>query len=446
MQSVSKMNKLYSSHFSITEDGSLAMDGLSLTGIGRQFGMPCYVMSAEAIRENCRACMAAMKHSFGDRFRVSYASKALCAGFMYRILQQEGLCADVVSAGELYTALKAGFPAEKLHFNGNNKTPEEIEFALDKGVGAFVIDSHGEIGLLEQGSARRGKKTPVYIRVKPGVEAHTHAYISTGQNDSKFGFGICDGAAMAAVRSVLACPHLELRGLHCHIGSQIFVSEPFRLAASVMVEFMDAVRTATGVTLPDLILGGGFGIRYMPEDCPPPVSEFIGAMAQGLRESCERLQYPVPFVGIEPGRFIAGPAGVTLYTVGDIKAIRDGSTYVAVDGGMADNPRFALYQADYWVTVANRAGEDADGVYTVAGKCCESGDLITRDKPMQKPVTGDTLCVFATGAYNYSMASNYNCICRPPVVLVEDGAARAVVRRQTFADLTACEIGCEEDK
>jgi len=338
---------LYSSHFSYLPDGSLAMDGLPLVQIAGDFGTPCYVMSAEAVRENCRAVISAMAERFGNRYRVSFASKALCAGFVYQILQQEGMCADVVSAGELYVALKAGFPAEKLHFNGNNKTPAEIEYALDRGIGAFVIDSHGEIPLLEAGCARRGTRMPVYIRVKPGVEAHTHAYISTGQNDSKFGFGICDGEALAAVRAVLECPHLELKGLHCHIGSQILVAEPFNLAAQVMVGFMNEIRGCCGVTLEELILGGGFGIRYMPEDKPLPSSDFVNAMADGLEEACRKYNYPMPLVGVEPGRSIVGDAGVTLYTVGDIKDIRDGGTYVAVDGGMADNPRFALYQADY---------------------------------------------------------------------------------------------------
>lgn len=438
------MNELYSPHFSVSESGILAMDGLRLPDIAKQFGTPCYVVSADVIRENCRNCMDAMAARFGGRFRVSYASKALCAGFVYRILQEEGLCADVVSAGELYTALRAGFPAEKLHFNGNNKTAAEIDYALDCGIGAFVIDSHGEIPVLEAGCAHRGIRMPVYIRVKPGVEAHTHAYISTGQNDSKFGFGAFDGEAMAAVRAVLECPHLELCGLHCHIGSQIMVAEPFKLAASVMVEFMDRIRRECGITLPGLILGGGFGIRYMPDDKPLPVSDFVNAMADGLEETCARLGYPMPFVGIEPGRSIVGDAGVTLYTVGDIKAIRDGGTYVAVDGGMTDNPRFALYQSDYWAVVADRAAEPACGSYSIAGKCCESGDLITKDKPLQEPHTGDTLCVFATGAYNFSMASNYNCICRPPVVLVDHGTARIAVRRQTFADLTACDLSAEE--
>lgn len=444
MQLVSKMNELYSSRFSYLDDGSLAMDGLPLTGIARQFGTPCYVMSGDAVRENCRTFRTAMTARFGDRYRVSYASKALCAGFVYRILEQEGLCADVVSAGELYTALRAGFPAEKLHFNGNNKTPAEIDYALDCRIGAFVIDSHGEIPLLEAGACARGITVPVYVRVKPGVEAHTHAYISTGQNDSKFGFGAFDGEALAAVKEILACPHLELRGLHCHIGSQILVAEPFKLAASVMVEFMDTLRRECGVTLPDLILGGGFGIRYMPEDQPLPVTDFVNAMADGLREACTRLDYPMPFVGIEPGRSLVGSAGITLYTVGDIKRIQDGGTYVAVDGGMADNPRFALYQADYWAVIADRAASAPSGSYTIAGKCCESGDLITKNKPLQEPRMGDTLCVFATGAYNYSMASNYNCICRPPVVLVEDGTASVAVRRQSFEDLTACDLCTKE--
>ena len=242
----------------------------------------------------------------------------------------------------------------------------------------------------------------------------------------------------------LRFPHILLTGLHCHIGSQIMVAEPFKLAASVMVEFMDRIRRECGITLPGLILGGGFGIRYMPDDKPLPVSDFVNAMADGLEETCARLGYPMPFVGIEPGRSIVGDAGVTLYTVGDIKAIRDGGTYVAVDGGMTDNPRFALYQSDYWAVVADRAAEPACGSYSIAGKCCESGDLITKDKPLQEPHTGDTLCVFATGAYNFSMASNYNCICRPPVVLVDHGTARIAVRRQTFADLTACDLSAEE--
>ena len=432
--------ELYSEHFSVDEVGKLRMDGVDLTEVARRFGTPAYVISEEAVRSQCRAFMEAMRREFGGNFKVAYASKALCAGFLYRILQSEGLNADVVSGGELYTALHAGFPAQHLHFHGNNKTDDELAFAVEKGIGSIVIDGFDEIERLDAICALMNKRARVLLRVKPGVDAHTHEFISTGHSDCKFGFGIEDGAVFAAARALLGCTHLDFRGLHCHIGSQVFLKEPFGVAAEVMVALFARLQTEYGCKLEELILGGGFGVKYMPEDRPVPVDEMVGFLGQAVRQSCQKHGIPVPEVVIEPGRAIVCAAGVSLYTIGSIKSAPNSRTYVSVDGGMSDNPRFALYQAQYDACIAGKAAAEKTELVTIAGKCCESGDMITRDIYLQPAQRGDVLCVFATGAYTYSMASNYNRLLRPPIVLISGGEPRLVVRRETYEDLVRCEL------
>lgn len=425
---------LFSEHFSVNAQGHLALDGLDLVGAAQEFGTPAYVISEDAVRGQCRAYMQAMKDAFGDRFKVSYASKALCAKFIYPIVQSEGLHADVVSGGELYTAMQAGFPASKLHFHGNNKSDDELRQAVDCGIGAVIIDCMDEIGRLNAICGQRRRRIPVLLRIKPGVDAHTHEFISTGHNDCKFGFGIEDGQAYEAARLLRGCEWLDFCGLHCHIGSQVFLKEPFGVAADVMIRLLAELRRG-GFDLRELILGGGFGVRYMPEDRPVPVSEMVSYLGDAVRQSCRMYDTPLPEIVVEPGRSIVCTAGVTLYTVGSVKAVPGARTYVAVDGGMPDNPRFALYQAQYDACIANKAAQEKSEIVTIAGKCCESGDLLGRDMHLQPAQRGDVLCVFSTGAYTYSMASNYNRLPRPPVVLVSGGRAQVAVRRESYADL-----------
>lgn len=427
-------DSLFSEHFSISGQGHLTLDGLDLVAAAQEFGTPAYVISEAAVRQQCRAYMQAMKRVFGENFKVSYASKALCARFIYPIIQSEGLHADVVSGGELYTALKAGFPASNLHFHGNNKSDAELRQAVECGIGAVVIDCLDEIERLNAICVEKERQMPVLLRVKPGVDAHTHEFISTGHNDCKFGFGIEDGQVYEAARLLRACRGLDFCGLHCHIGSQVFLKEPFGVAADVMIRLLAELRR-DGYNLRELILGGGFGVKYMPEDKPVPVSEMVEYLGKAVRESCQKYDTPVPEIVIEPGRSIVSAAGVTLYTVGSVKPVPGARTYVAIDGGMPDNPRFALYQACYDACIANKAAQAKTDVVTIAGKCCESGDLLGRDMKLQPAQRGDVLCVFSTGAYTYSMASNYNRLPRPPIVLVSGGRGRVVVRRESYEDL-----------
>jgi len=429
------MEQIYSDHFSVGKDGHLHLDGVDLVQTAKEFGTPAYVMSDACLRENCRSFTSAMRRNFGERFKVAYASKALSAGFIYKILAEEGVHADVVSGGEMYTALKAGFNPKNLHFHGNNKVDSELEMAVSCGIGSIIIDNFEEITRLERISATHNVKQRVLLRVKPGIEAHTHEFIQTGQNDSKFGYGIADGEAMRLIRHILEQPHLDFKGIHCHIGSQIFDTEPFAHTAHVMFSFFCKIEHDLGITMDELIIGGGFGIKYMPSDHPGAVAAKIDEIGTALKQVAHENGRELPEIVIEPGRSMVGAAGCTLYTVGGVRDIVGARSYVSIDGGMPDNPRFALYQAEYDAAVANRANAPRDKVQTIAGRCCESGDLIARDLNFQTAQAGDTLCVFATGAYNYSMASNYNRLPRPPILLVKDGKVQTVVRRESYDDL-----------
>lgn len=418
----------------INERGHLEIGGVDTVELVRRFGTPLYVMDEAYIRQQCRLYVKSFQAS-GLPFQVAYASKAFSTMAMCRLVHEEGLALDVVSAGELYTALKAGFPAEKIHFHGNNKTPAEIELALEAGIGSFVIDNFTEIDLLNALAQEKGLQVNVLIRVTPGVEAHTHEYIQTGQVDSKFGFDLASGQAMEAVRRILDKPALQLKGFHCHIGSQIFDVRGFEAAVERMGQFMHDVRRQLGYTARVLNMGGGFGIRYTEEDMPLPIPVYVEALTKAVKSTFDALAYPYPEIHVEPGRSIVGEAGTTLYTVGTMKTVPGVRTYVAVDGGMTDNPRPALYQARYEAMLANKAAAERTDVVSVAGKCCESGDMLIWDVRLPKVEVGDILAVFCTGAYNYSMASNYNRIGRPAVVFVKDGQADLVVERESLDDL-----------
>ena len=425
--------------FEVNEAGHLAVGGCDTVELARAYGTPLYVMDENAVRRNCGLYRDALWECTGGRGMALYASKAFCCKEVCRIAAEEGMGLDVVSGGEIATARAAGFPAERVFFHGNNKTRAEIDLALEYGVGRFVADNLEELGRLQRAAQEKGTVARVLLRVKPGVEAHTHAFIKTGQIDSKFGFALSTGEAREAAERALSLPNVELMGLHCHIGSQIFEIAPFLLAAERLLGLRKEIYRETGRSLPEMNLGGGYGIRYVEGDDPIPYGKELHAVAETVARRCAEDGMETPFLYLEPGRSIVGDAGLTLYEVGSVKTIPGVRSYVAVDGGMTDNPRYALYQAAYTAVVANKAAGPADFCATLAGKCCESGDLLQENAWIQKPEEGDLLAVLCTGAYNYSMASNYNRIPRPAVVMVRDGKARVIVRRETYEDLLRCD-------
>lgn len=424
-----------SDHLQINEQGNLSIGGCDTVRLAEQFGTPLYVMDENQIRSNCRSYQSSFEKHYRGRGMTVYASKAFNCKAICRIIEEEGLGLDVASGGELYTAIQAGFPAERIHFHGNNKTEQEIRLALDYEIGHFIADNLTELQTIDRLAKEAGKVAHVSLRVKPGIDAHTHSFIQTGQIDSKFGFALETGEAMEAVEAALTFRNIDLKGVHCHIGSQIFESAPFVLAAEVMLQFIADIKAKTGVEIEELNLGGGFGIHYAKDDAPLPYDQYMELVSAAVFRKCEELGLKVPFIFIEPGRSMVGEAGITLYHIGGIKHIPDIRTYVSIDGGMTDNPRYILYQAKYTALIANKAGQPAKTKVTIAGKCCESGDLIQEDAMIQEPQVGDVLAVLSTGAYNYSMASNYNRNPRPAVVMVKDGNPRVVIRRESYEDL-----------
>ena len=422
-------------NIAINEKGHLTFAGQDTVALAQKYGTPLYLLDENRIRERLRLYKDEMKACFGAESGPLFAGKSICFKGMYRIAREEGVGIDVVSPGELYTAKAAGFPMEKAFFHGNNKTDADIAFAMEAGVGFFVSDSKEELDQIEAQAKANGTVQNVLLRLSPGIDPHTFAAVNTGKVDSKFGFAIATGQAEEAVAHALSLPHVKLLGFHCHIGSQIFESKPFCDAASVMMRFMAKMANRFGVPFPILNLGGGFGVKYVEND---PVLDFksvIRAIAVHIRTLSDTLSVPMPRVFMEPGRSIVADAGMTLYTVGTVKTITGYKNYVSVDGGMPDNPRYALYGSKYTFYVANRAADEADFECTVAGRCCESGDLLGENVHLPRPVRGDTLAVAVTGAYNYAMASNYNRLPRPALVRLFDGENEVAVRRETYEDL-----------
>ncbi len=418
----------------VNKDGHLMLGGCDALELAKEFGTPLYVMEEDVIRGVCREYMRTVKTYKGGA-KVLYAGKAFMTTAICRLVESEGLGLDVVSEGEIRTAMNAGYDMSKTYLHGNNKTPGDLNIALEAGVGRVVIDSFAEIKLLSRIAKAHGKVQNVSVRIKPGIEAHTHDYIKTGQVDSKFGFGAADGQGMEAVKEILAEPSLNLIGLHCHIGSQIFELQPYRDAVDVMLSFLKSVRDETGFLFTEINFGGGYGIHYLKEDKPFKPGEYIEAMIEEMHRVCAEKDIPLPVFVIEPGRSIVGEAGTTLYTVGDIKHIPNIRTYVSVDGGMADNPRPALYQAKYTCALAGKMNEPDSTVVSIAGRTCESGDMLIWNATLPEAEAGDVMAVFSTGAYNYSMASNYNMLPHPAVVLVKNGKAELMTARQTCEDL-----------
>ena len=427
----------------INKNGHLVIGGIDAVKLAKQFGTPLYVMDEQYIRAMCRAYTKAIETEYEGRGLVLYASKAFSCLAIYKIVQAEGLGADIVSGGELYTADRAGFPMDKVCLHGNNKLTSELALALDRGVGLIVVDSYTELDKLDAMCAERGIIQDILLRVNPGVEAHTHRFIQTAKTDSKFGFALADGTAEKVTVYALGKKNLRLTGYHCHIGSQIFEKQSFAIAAEKLLTFMNEMRRRHGFTATALNLGGGYGIWYTDEDAKYTVedyTDYLRTVIGAVKEHADALSYPRPYLYVEPGRSIVGEAGITLYTVGAIKDIPGVKKYVAVDGGMFENPRYALYQAKYTAVLAERANEPATEQVSIAGKCCESGDIICADVALPPAAVGDVLAVLSTGAYNYSMASNYNRNVIPPVVLVNGGAAEYIVRPQTYADLVRNDV------
>lgn len=430
---------MYTSDCLGNDNGMLTIGGVRVDNLVKEYGTPLYVLDEDTVRNNIRNFKKSLDENY-EKGMVLYASKALNCLELCRIANDEGIGLDCVSAGEIYTALTAGFPANKIYFHGNNKTEDELIYAIDNNIGVIIVDNYFELDSINEIAKQKGKKVKVMFRIKPGIDAHTHDFIRTGQIDSKFGFALENGEAYNAVKSTLDKENLKLIGLHCHIGSQIFDDQPFMEAARVMMKFYKQIKDEFSIELDQLNLGGGFAIKYLESDEHIGYDTYMKEVATIINDFCKENDLKVPMILIEPGRSVVGAAGITLYKCGSIKEIKHIRNYVAIDGGMGDNPRYALYESDYEVLIANKLNEKADYKATVAGKCCESGDLIQENVVMPKPEKGDIVAVLSTGAYNYSMASNYNRIPRPAMVMLKDKKSRVIIKRETFEDLVRNDI------
>ncbi|SOB94168.1 diaminopimelate decarboxylase [Ureibacillus xyleni] len=418
----------------INENGHLTIGGVDTVELANSYGTPLFVYDLELVRTRARGFIETFQ-KLGVKAEVAYASKAFSCVAMYQVAQEENLSLDVVSGGELYTAIKSGFPAERIHFHGNNKSYAELELAFDTKIGCIVVDNFYEIALLKEISEAKQQPMRILLRVTPGVEAHTHDFITTGQADSKFGFDLNNGQADEAFQKVSDHEYLQLLGLHCHIGSQIFETDGFSLAAEKLMQKIGEWNEKFNFQCTVLNLGGGFGIRYTEEDRPLEPQVYVEEMIKTVQAYCAQLNLTMPEIWIEPGRSLVGDAGTSLYTVGSRKTVPNIREYIAVDGGMSDNIRPALYDAKYEAVIANKANDEKVSTYTVAGKLCESGDKLIVDAPLQSAESGDILAIFCTGAYGYSMASNYNRVPRPAVVFVESGQHQLAIKRESYEDI-----------
>ena len=414
--------------------GHLEIGGCDVVDLAHEFGTPLFIYDEQTLRDQCRAYHSAFG-ALTDLYEIVYASKAFSCRAMAQLVAQEDLSLDVATGGELAAALAGRFPPARIYFHGNNKSPAEIEAGLDVGIGHFVVDSFEEIERLEAAAAARGRSQDVLVRVTPGVRPNTHDFVQTGQQDSKFGFGLADGRAAEAVRLLRDAPHLELVGVHAHIGSQIFELDSYQREVEVLFVAIDEWRREFGFACRVFNIGGGLGIRYTATDQPSSIAEFAQIAVTAVRRGAELHGLPMPRLFVEPGRSIAGKAAVTAYTVGTVKVIPGVRTYVAVDGGMSDNLRPMLYDSKYEALLANKVEQEATDVVTVAGKHCESGDVLVRDVHIAPPEPGDILVTPSTGAYGYAMANNYNAQPRPAVVLVGAGRARVIIERETWDDV-----------
>ncbi|HYK72183.1 MAG TPA: diaminopimelate decarboxylase [Pseudoneobacillus sp.] len=421
----------------------LEIGGVDTVELAEKYGTPLYVYDVALIRERARGFKTTFDN-LGIKAQVAYASKAFSTVAMVQLVHEEGLSLDVVSGGELYTALAADFPTDKIHFHGNNKSVEELEMALEHQIGCIVVDNFFELEQLVQLCEQKKTNTKILLRVTPGIEAHTHDYILTGQEDSKFGFDLQNGQAEKALKMALQFERLDVLGVHCHIGSQIFDTTGFILATQKIFEKLDQWKKDFGYTSKVLNLGGGFGIRYTSEDEPIPPSKYVEEIIMEVKRQVSNFNMDLPEIWIEPGRSLVADAGTTLYKIGSQKEVPNVRKYVAVDGGMSDNIRPALYQAKYEAVLANRPLDEVEEKVSISGKCCESGDMLIWDLPLPKAENNDILAVFCTGAYGYSMANNYNRIPRPPVIFVENGIVELVVKRETYEDLIRLDVSLKK--
>ncbi|MBR3838062.1 MAG: diaminopimelate decarboxylase [Clostridia bacterium] len=428
-------------NLSVTPDGRLLFAGRDLRDLADQYGTALYVMDEDRIRLMCRTYQKAMKEAFGENALPLYASKACSFKQIYRIMKEEKMGIDVVSPGEIYTAKEAGFDLSLAYYHSNNKSDEDIRFAMECGVGYFVVDNEEEVYAVSRIAWEMGLNQKVLLRITPGIDPHTYEEVATGKVDSKFGSAIETGQAMEITKKTLALQNVTLAGFHCHVGSQVFDSDVFIRSARVMVEFIAEVRKETGYLPFELDLGGGYGVRYVETDPVYSIEESILEVGRELKEMCRLYDLPLPQIHMEPGRSIVADAGLTLYTVGTVKRIPGYKNYVSVNGGMSDNPRFALYGSQYTVVLPEKMKEDCDFPCSVVGRCCESGDILQENVQLPASVTrGDLLAVLTTGAYNYSMASHYNRVLKLPVIMLAAGKDYVAVRRETFEDLTACDL------
>ena len=424
----------------INESGHLTFAGMDVLPLAEAYGTPLMLLDEDRIRENIRVYKKAMTEYFGEGSFPLFASKALCFKGVYRIAEEEGIGMDAVSVGELFTAEQAGFDLKKAYFHGNNKTDADIAYGVEHGVGTFVVDNEDELLALDKHLASVGKRQRILLRITPGIDPHTFKAVVTGSVDSKFGSPIATGQAEAITRLALFLKHIDLVGFHCHVGSQIFDHAPFVDAADIMLRFLALIRAETGFTATELNLGGGLGVRYVESHPHIDYAEVIGEMAAIIKLRAAEIGIDLPRMILEPGRSLVADAGMTLYTVGSVKSIPGYKNYVSIDGGMPDNPRFALYESPYTLYNASRAADKADFPCSVVGRCCESGDIIQEGVTLPKPIRGDIVAVAVTGAYNYSMASNYNRIPRPAILLLKGGKETLAVRRESNEDMIRNEV------
>lgn len=430
-------------NYDTNEKGQLIIGDVPAQELADQYGTPLYVYDVEKIRNNARAFVRTFEEN-GVTAQVAYASKAFSSVAMLQVAHQEGLSLDVVSEGELHTALEAAYPVDKIHMHGNNKSIRELEMAVENEIGCIVVDNFYEIELLQAILKEKNKQMDVLLRVTPGIEAHTHDYILTGQEDSKFGFDLTSGQAEEAFLKVQEDERIRMAGLHCHIGSQIFETSGFEMATRKLFTTLKEWRDQFNYEASVLNLGGGFGIQYTKEDQPLSLDQYAHALIKEVKQLSGQYDYPMPEIWIEPGRAIVGEAGTTIYTVGSIKEVPEVRTYVSVDGGMTDNIRPALYQAKYEAALIEKIDEPVEKDYSIAGKCCESGDMLIWDVALPKVEHGDRLAVFSTGAYGYAMANNYNRFQKAAVVFVENGHHQLVVRRESYQEMTRLDLSYEK--
>lgn len=437
---ITESQRFICENLSRNSQGELCLANIPLSGLAEKYGTPLYLYDESRIRERCRTYLGAAKRHLGDRTRVLYASKAASFKRLYEIMREEGMGIDVVSVGEIYTAIRADFPLSRAYFHSNNKTDRDIEYAIENGVGYFVVDNEEELYSIDRIAAEKRVSQKVLLRITPGIDPHTYAAVATGKVDSKFGSAIETGQAERITRIALGLDSVDLAGFHCHVGSQVFDSQVYISAARVMLSFVKQIYSSLGYMARELDIGGGFGVRYVESQPKIDIAKSIGEVAAFLKDYAEELAIPLPAIAFEPGRSIVADSGLTLYTVGTIKRITGYKTYVSVDGGMADNPRYALYGSPYTILPV-MASDDESEIVSVVGRCCESGDILQENIPLPCGMKrGDLLACLTTGAYHYSMASNYNRLPKPPVVMLADGESYIAVKGESPEDLSRLDV------